>query len=309
MKKLYGITAAMLTPFTANNTVDLTIVRKMTDSLIERGVHCLYPNGTTGEMYLMSMSERKKVAETVVDQARGRVTVFIHTGAMRFDETIELSSHAYHIGADGIGVVTPSYFSVNDKELEKYYVDIANNLPANFPVYLYNIPQLSGNDLKPATVSRILEQCPNIAGIKYSYCDFLRVSEYIHMSNGTFSVVIGNDKLLLGGLSIGCDGLVSGVACVCPEIFVSLYDAYSENDMVKARILQKRISALCKLLKNGSRITYLKSALRFYGIDIGNMRRPFLNLTTEEYCLLEKNLSDFNIDSMNYQLKLATDEE
>ena len=102
MKKLYGVITAMTTPFTADNKVDVAALEAQTEYLIQKGVQCLYPCGTTGEMYLMSAEERELVAETVVKKAAGRVTVFIHVGAMDQDETIRLAQHAQKIGADGV---------------------------------------------------------------------------------------------------------------------------------------------------------------------------------------------------------------
>ena len=80
MKHLYGVTTAMVTPFTKTGEVDLEKVVSLTEFLISKGVHCLYPLGTTGEMLRLSVKERKQVAETVVKQAANRVTVFIHVG-------------------------------------------------------------------------------------------------------------------------------------------------------------------------------------------------------------------------------------
>ena len=117
MKKLYGVITAMTTPFMEDGKVDVEAIEQQTEFLIGKGVDCLYPTGTTGEMYLMSAEERELVAETVVKKAAGRVTVFIHAGAMTLAETIRLAQHAHKIGADGVGVVTPNYFTVDDTAL------------------------------------------------------------------------------------------------------------------------------------------------------------------------------------------------
>ena len=81
LKKLYGVIVAMTTPFDEQGNVDVEALKRSVDFQIEKGVNCLYPCGTTGEMYLMTAEQRKLVAETVVKQAAGRVTVFIHCGA------------------------------------------------------------------------------------------------------------------------------------------------------------------------------------------------------------------------------------
>ena len=119
MKKMYGIIAAMTTPFLEDGTVDVKALEQETEFLIRSGVDCLYPCGTTGEMLLMTCEQREQVAETVIRKAAGRVIVFIHTGAVRMEDTIRLSRHASQAGADGIGVVTPSFFGMTQEELAR----------------------------------------------------------------------------------------------------------------------------------------------------------------------------------------------
>lgn len=101
-KKLFGVITAMTTPFDDRDRISADGLKQQTEYLIEKGVQCLYPCGTTGEMYLMDNAERELVAETVVKAEKNRVTVFIHTGAMRTADTIRLSKHACEIGASGV---------------------------------------------------------------------------------------------------------------------------------------------------------------------------------------------------------------
>lgn len=274
MKHLYGVTTAMVTPFTKTGEVDLEKVVNLTEFLISKGVHCLYPLGTTGEMLRLSVKERKQVAETVVKQAANRVTVFIHVGAMNEEDTIELAKHAYEIGADGIGVVTPMFFGANDNELETYFIKVANSVPNDFPVYLYNIPQCSSNDLTAEVAQKVADSCKNVIGIKYSYPDYLRVNDYLNINDGNFSVLPGTDRLFLAALAMGCQGVVSGVSGVYPEPFVETYNAFKANDLEKARKMQKVAIQYCEALLNGSNMSYFKEALKLRGIDVGGMRSP-----------------------------------
>lgn len=292
MKKLYGLTTAMITPFNKRGAVDLAKMKEMTRFQIKRGTHCLYPCGTTGEMYLLSEQERKSVAATVVEAAAGEATVYIHVGAMTQDETIRLAQHAYEIGADGVGVVTPSYFKLTDRELIQYFVTIANSLSEDFPVYLYNIPQCAGNDLKTSAIKEIVKQAKNVVGIKYSFADFIRTAEYVQVQED-FSVVIGADVLFHSGLAMGCSGTVSGVASVYPEPFVAVYNAYLSGDEVKTRELQKKASEIAKILKNGSNMSYFKTALAYRGFPVGGMRAPLLDLQEDEKNQLIDQLKDW----------------
>ncbi len=291
MKKLYGVTTAMVTPFDRNGNVDIKAVSGIVEFLISKGVNCLYPLGTTGEMYHLSVEERKAVAETVVKSANGRVTVYIHVGAMCQNDTIELAKHANEIGADGIGVVTPSFFGVNDREIEEYYVAVAKSVPADFPIYLYNIPQCSANDLKADVAQRIAERCENVVGIKYSYPDFVRTQEYLGIRDGNFSVLIGADRLLNVALAMGCSGVVSGVSCVYPEPFVDIYKAFMDGNIEEAARIQKIAVRYVETLKGGSNMSFFKEALKLRGIDAGYMRAPQLDITKDEVELLNEQLN------------------
>ena len=291
MAYLFGVTTAMVTPFDKNGKVDLEAVKELVEFLISKGVSCLYPLGTTGEMYHLSVEERKAVAETVVRHAGGRVTVYIHAGAMCQQDTVTLARHASEIGADGIGVVTPAFFGVNDREMEEYYVTVAKNVPEDFPVYLYSIPQCSGNEIKAAVAQKIADRCSNVVGIKYSYPDFLRTNEYLEINNGKFSVLVGTDRLFDAALVMGCSGVVSGVSCVYPEPFVAIYKAFLKGNLDEVRRIQRIAIRYCEILRNGSNMSYFKEALKMRGINAGHMRAPQLDITQLEIDELRKQLS------------------
>lgn len=293
MKKLYGVITAMTTPFTADGKVDTAALEEQTEYLIEKGIQCLYPCGTTGEMYLMSAEERELVAETVVKKAAGRVTVFIHVGAMTVDETIRLAQHAHKIGADGVGVVTPSYFTVNDRAMVEYYKTVCAALPDDFPVYVYVIPQLAHNDISAATMEQIAAACKNVVGIKYSFADMRRINEYLQVRNGNFSVVPGADDLFLPALVCGCDGVVSGCSGPFPEAFVAVYKAFQSGDLEGARKAQVAATELVKLMQFGGDMSIFKNILTFRGVTGGHMRKPLLDLTDEQVAQLKQQVAPY----------------
>lgn len=282
----------MVTPFDSEGKVDTHKLERLTEFLITKGVNCLYPLGTTGEMLRVSVEERKRVAEAVVRTANGRVTVFIHVGAMNATETVELAKHAHEIGADGIGAVTPVFFGANDRELIHYYKTLSDSVPSDFPIYLYSIPQCASNDLKPEVARQIAKECGNVIGIKYSYPDYLRINDYLTINEEKFSVLPGADRLFLPALAMGCDGVVSGISGVYPEPFVAVYKAFIDGDLTKARRLQRLAIRFCEALKNGSNMAYFKEALKFRGVDAGHMKNPQLDLISEDAAALRDSLQE-----------------
>lgn len=293
MERMRGIIVPIVTPFDDNDQIDYQATEELVDFLIKKGVNSLYPCGTTGEMLKMTLQERKDFSQAVVKFACHRVPVFIHVGAPTTKETIDLAQHALSIGAAGVGVVTPQFFGVNDREMEQFYVDVANCLPENFPVYLYNIPQCSGNDIKPEVIDRILQRTKNIVGIKYSYPDFIRVKNYLLCNNGKFDVVFGPDRAYVPSYAYGCVGTVTGCAQCCPEPFVEIQRALDANDWEAARLAQIKATELCEIVHVGANMAYFKEALALQGLPVMKMRKPALGLSLSEKKVFDKAFSAY----------------
>jgi len=282
MVKMEGIIVPIVTPFTVDNKIDYKTTEALVEYLIKKNVHSLYPCGTTGEMLKMSIQERKEFVEAVIKFAAGRIPVFVQVGAATTEDTVALAKHAYENRAAGIGVVTPQFFGVSFRELEEFYVTVANSVPKDFPVYLYNIPQCSGNDITPELAESVVAKCENIVGIKYSFPDFSRFKEYLKINNGNFDVVCGPDQLFLPALAMGCKGAVSGCAQCDPEPFCNVYTKFCNGDIEGARKAQSQANELAQIVKAGANMGYFKAAMKYNGLPESHMRAPALDLTEEE---------------------------
>lgn len=277
-----GIIVPIVTPFTAENKIDYAVTESLVNYLVEKGVDSLYPCGTTGEMLKLSTQERMDFVEAVIKYAAGRIPVFVQVGTATTEDTITLAKHAVKAGAAGIGVVTPQFLGVNDREMITYFVSVANSVPEDFPVYLYNIPQCAGNDISVSQIEAIVRQAKNVVGIKYSFPDFNRFKDYLTCNNGNFDVVCGPDQLFLPALAMGCKGAVSGCAQCGPEPFVSVYKNFMAGNIEAARKAQQQANELAKIIKAGANMGYFKAAMEYNGLPGSHMRAPALDLTSKE---------------------------
>jgi 4-hydroxy-tetrahydrodipicolinate synthase len=280
MKRLYGITTALLTPFDASGRLDVPALKEHCDFLLSAGVHCLYPLGTTGEVFMMDAGERKRVAELVVEHVAGRAPVFIHVGAIPTTLACELAKHAEAIGADGAGAVTPYYFNVSQQEMKEYYLEIARSVNEDFPLYLYNLPGCTTNDLLPKTVKE-LAGVRNIVGIKSSVSDFFRIVQLLNGAPESFDVIQGFDGLLMPSLLYGAKGSVSGNSNVVPEMFVKLFNAMQAKDYEAARKCQDDINGVIRLLGPGGMACF-KEALAWRGLRKTYTRQPLMGMDAKE---------------------------
>ncbi len=287
MKKLYGTVVPIITPFTNEDKIDVESLENLTEYIIGGGLQCLYPCGTTGEMLLLNLDERKLVVETVLKKTAGRIPVFAQVGAMTLRDTVELAVHAVSAGADGIGVVTPSYFKLSDDGLVDYYTAVAASVPEDFPVYLYAIPQNAVNDINLSVAERIAASCKNVVGIKYSRPDITRIQEFMTINQGKFSVLVGPDHLFHAVCAIGGDGTVSGNAMILREHYESLWRAIqSDNNKVSAKI-QRRTNVLNQILCRKNNISAYKAVLCNEGIiRTPRMRAPMESLSESEAAML-----------------------
>jgi len=290
-----GVIPAMITPLKdGGRSVDIDALKHYCAFLAERKVDGVFCCGTTGEGPLLSQKERMKVAEVTVSELRGRVKVIVQTGSITTDQSIALTKHAREIGADAAGLVFPYYYTFRDEVLYAHFMEIAESVPG-FPLFLYNIPGCTTNDLSTALLERLLERIDWIVGIKNSSEDLFQTIRFIRIGGDRCAVFNGNDGIILPALSVGARGLVSGNASAFPEPFVELYHAYQDGNLEKARMAQYRIDRLRQVLANGRDNASFKCALQLRGIKAGSVRAPDRDLTDNEAARLKAQLQELGV--------------
>ena len=287
-KRMRGLVIPSITPMKENGTIDEEGIANFAEFLVKAGVNCLYPNGTNGESLILEPEEHERIAEIMVKTSNGRVPVFIQCGAMSTQRAIRYALHAVKIGADGIGIMTPAFFPLDDEALFRYYSDIITKLPADFPVYVYNIPGYTTNDVKPELLNRMLNAFPNIVGIKFSKPDLMRAQDYLEKSDRRPEVLIGCDSLFLQCLTIGGVGTVSGPGSIFHERFTRLYRQFNAGNIKGSIETQRQIVITDRELEGIPPIPALKTLLKIRGvIKSDTCRAPLRSLTKDEVSKLE----------------------
>jgi 4-hydroxy-tetrahydrodipicolinate synthase len=272
--KVKGVIVPLLTPFDERGKIYTPATKQLVEFLIERGIHGLFPGGTTGEGPLLTIQERRQLAETVVEAADGRVPVIVHTGAITTAETLKITQHAQAVGAQAAAMIPPYYYHHSDEALLRHFELIATQT-SDFPIYLYNYP-VAGNHLSVDLIARLVECCPNIVGIKDSSGTLNTLVACSSLRDGNFNTANGSDGLILAALAMGFDACVSGNANVVPELVVALYHAATEGNLELARELQRKVDAVRQLLGDGGDLSLFKGILAQRGLEAGAVRAPLL---------------------------------
>ena len=261
-----GIIPAMVTPLTPEGKINVQVLRKLANYLIDGGVHGLFPVGSQGEFYALTFEEKKKVIETVVDETRGRVPIYAGTGAVSTREAVALTKMAEAAGATAVSVITPYFIHPNDGELMEFYTTIAKS--TRLPVLLYNNPLRTGVNISPDFVVRA-SKVENIVGIKDSSGDMTLMAEYIRRTDGKFSVLAGRDTLIYGVLCYGGKGGIAACANIAPKLMVEIYEAFMAGDLKRSLEAQFRLAPLRLAFDLGTFPAVIKEALTLIGIEAG----------------------------------------
>ncbi len=271
MFKPDGIFPALVTPFTDDGkNVDERRLRDLVDYTIEKGSTGVVPCGTTGEFQNLSIDERKIIIETVIDQVNGRVSVIAGTGHSSTNIATDLTKHAKDAGADASIIVTPYYHKPADRGIFEHYRCIAESV--DFPIILYNIPQVTGVYLSWQMVED-LSDIPNIVGLKDSSGELKYMMAVLEKTRQKLSLMCGHDEVVLPALAAGCTGVILASANFMPDLWAEIYSYVKRGETNKAQELQFRIQKICRIIvKSGPVGT--KAALNMIGVDSGRVRLP-----------------------------------
>ncbi|MDT2389889.1 4-hydroxy-tetrahydrodipicolinate synthase [Enterococcus avium] len=276
--KIKGIITAMVTPLSEDG-INEAATRKLVNKLINDGVHGLFVLGTNGEFYALSETEKLALVEIVVDEAAGRVPVFAGSGGISTEEVIKVTNQFAELGVDAVSVITPYLIKLSDEELIQHYQTIALN--TNLPMILYNIPantQLSINE----SVFKELIQLPQIIGIKDSSGKLENIQMYLEMNDREdFSILIGSDSLILPALQMGVDGAVAATSNVLTKTDLGIYQAFLENKMERAQVLQESINDFRGILKLATVPSVLKHSLELIGFPVGAPKNPVRKVSSK----------------------------
>lgn len=276
-KLVKGIIAAMVTSMHDDESLNMEEIKNQVNRQIAAGVDGVFCLGTNGEAYILSEDEKLRIIETVVKTADGRVPVYAGTGMPGTADTIRLSRKAKELGADVLSVISPYFAAISQEEIYNHYAELASAV--DLPIVMYNMPARTGNNINPDTVAR-LSKVPGIVGVKDSGGNFDNMKQYIELTDPeTFSVLSGNDALILWNLLAGGAGGITAVANIYPEVMVSIYRLFLAGDLEGAKKAQDSIRPIRNCFKFGNPNTVTKTAARLAGNPVGPCRRPFCSLS------------------------------
>lgn len=286
-----GAFAPIFTPYTKDDRVNGDMVGRMVEHLLAKGISGFYVGGGTGEHVLLSLDERKYLAEAAISAVAGRAKVVIHVGCVSTGDSVRLAKHAEKAGADWIASLGPLVFGQNFEASYYHYDRIAGATSLPMMIYCWY------RDLEPERERRFYD-IPNLKGLKYTGRDFAAVQEMRRMVDKEIVCFVGDDPHLLGGLTM--DRLFSGgigtTYNVLPADFAAICRLAKEGRFAEASPLQARANRVVYAMAESPNFSYRKAAMRYLGFDCGPARSPFGRpLSEAEYAAFAKTLEQLGV--------------
>lgn len=298
-QKLRGIFTPNLVPLDGRGQINEAELRRYVDWLIERGVHGLYPNGSTGEFIRFTVEERRRIVKIVCDQAAGRVPVLAGAAEANVRETIAACEAYQEMGARAVAIVSPFYFRLGPESVYAYFREIAKHSPID--VTLYNIPSFA-SPIDVPTIRR-LSEFERVVGIKDSSGDvtfMCRIISAVRPLRPDFTFLTGWEAALVPMLVVGADGGTHATSGIVPELTRQIFDLTTTGALDEAVKLQLRLIELFDaMILSADFPEGFRAAVDLRGFNFGKGRQPLSESQQVDRAALQRVLqcimSDFGV--------------
>src|SRR5579862_1931123 len=266
-----GCGTALITPFSADGSVDEDSLRKLVKRQIAAGINFLVPCGTTGESPTLERREHLRVVEITLEEAKGKVPVLGGAGGYNTAEVIDLAKELKRLGVDGILSVTPYYNKPTQEGLYQHFKAIATAVPLRMVVY--SVQGRTGVNVEPGTLKRLAE-IDNIVGVKEASGNISQMASVVHQVPESFNVLSGDDSITIPLTALGGRGVISVVSNEIPGEMTRLAQLAMAGDFAGARKLQRAWLPLMEVNFVESNPIPVKAAMAMMGLLEPTFRLP-----------------------------------
>ena len=287
-RRISGIFAPTVTAFHSDESLDTKGTRAFVRFLLEQGVHGLTPLGSAGEPVALSVAERMKALDAIVEEVDGRVPIYAGTGDYSTATTIELSLHARAAGCEGLMLMTPFLLRPPKQDVINHFRRIRDKV--GLPIMVYNVPVLTGVELTPQDIASLAAE-DVVHAVKWSHMEIARVQDTRLLCGPEFAVFAGIDILAFSALALGADGWIGGMPMIAPALAVKLYKLlHDDKKLDEARALWLQLLPIIHLEYRAMGtsdasphwLSVCRESAALRGIPVGVSRAPLTRVTAAE---------------------------
>lgn len=283
-----GIFSALLVSYNEDGSINEKGVREIVRHNIDNmKVDGLYVGGSTGENFMLSTEEKKRIFEIAKDEAKNEIKLIAQVGSINVYESVELAKFATELGYDAISAVTPFYYKFSFNEIKDYYNTIIDSVDNR--LIIYSIPFLTGVDMSVEQFGELFEN-KKIIGVKFTAADFYLL-ERLRKAYPNHLIYAGFDEMMLPATVLGVDGAIGSTFNINGIRARQIFDLAKEGKIEEAREIQHITNDLISAILSNGLYATLKELLKLSGVDAGYCRKP-MALTTDVQVEEAKNIFD-----------------
>jgi dihydrodipicolinate synthase/N-acetylneuraminate lyase len=285
-----GIIAPVVTPFTKEETLDETILRREVKYLLGTGIHGISPGGSTGEGELVHDEELVRMVEIIQDENFKKIPVVAGIIRTSTRDAIRTALAVRKAGATALMVTPIQYLGGADADGNyEYYERISDAV--GLPIIVYNVvPQ---NEIKPDSFYKMLD-IENVIGIKQSNGGVPGFMEMMMTCGQKGLIYSASDEMLYTTFDLGAAGAIAAILTLFPEISVAIWDAVKAGDLEHAKALQTKIYPVWSMIKGPQFPRRIKEALNQAGRPVGVAASPRLGASSAERESIRRALQQLN---------------
>lgn len=267
---LKGIFPYLVTPTDEKGNVNEDVLFELVEHLINSGIHGITPLGSTGEGAYLDWPRKKKVVETVVKAAGGRIPVVAGVNCLTTEGAVHEAAAIEQLGVDGILTVLPSYFPIAEEQIVHHFRSVAQSVSCS--VTLYTNPNFALWDFTIDSLKLLMEE-ENILYLKDASGNIAKLMSIVTALGDRLKVFSATAHVPLFVFMLGGVGWMAGPACLIPRLCISLYELACQKKYEEALKLQKKLWPLNQAFKKYSLAACVKAGLELQGFKVG---RPLL---------------------------------
>jgi len=272
--KFKGMGTALITPFNSNGDVDYEALKRLLQYQLSNGVDFLCILATTAETPCLTLEERRRIKELVVDVVNGDVPILVGCGGNNTYAVLQELKNESYDGIDGILSVCPYYNKPSQEGIYQHFKTIAN--ATELPVVLYNVPGRTGVNIASTTTLKLARECENVVAIKEASGNFTQIDDIIKNKPFNFDVLSGDDGITFPLLTLGAHGVISVIGNALPKEFSKMVRLALNGDFTSALTIHHKFTELFKLLFVDGNPAGVKAMLNNMGFIENELRLPLV---------------------------------
>lgn len=264
----------MITPFTADHSVDIDVLTSIVNHVIDNGADFLVILGTTSEAPTLTPEEKKLVISTILKANNGRLPALLGMGGNNTQAVIDAVKAQDFTGIQGILSVVPFYNKPNQGGMKAHFEAIADASPV--PVVVYNVPGRVGVNLQAATCVELAKH-PNIIAVKEASGNLQQIMEIMRDKPADFDVLSGDDGITQPLMALGATGVISVAANAYTSPFSRMMHAMKEGRTDEALRLHYAMLRMNQLIFADGNPAGIKCLMSHMGLCQNVLRLPLVS--------------------------------